>query len=136
MLDARGVLQSTRNERAGRFQARPGPEGLGTLVALAVADLNSDGNIDLAGVATDGTVAPRSRTGTTGHAWEVVDVARAPAAVGDAARLFVADLDNNGALDLIGSGSSGGWIGLGDETGGFRTSAAPAGPAVSSPSRT
>ena len=50
---------------------------------------------------------------------------------GDEARLFAADLDNNGGIDLIGSGSSGGWIVLGDGAGGFRTIAASPGLRVS-----
>ena len=78
LLDARGGLRIYTNERAGRFQPRPGPEGLGTLAALAVADLNSDGVMDLLAMRADGTVL-RISDRDDGHAWDMVEVVRSPA---------------------------------------------------------
>ena len=129
LLDARGGLRIYTNERAGRFQLRPGPEGLGTLAALAVADVNSDGVMDLLAMRADGTVL-RISDRDDGHAWDMVEVVRLPGTVGNAPRILVADLDNNGAADLIGWGSSGGWIAVADQKGGFRTLTAPAGLSV------
>jgi Tfp pilus assembly protein PilF len=124
LLDARGGLRIYSNERAGRFQLRPGPEGLGTLAALAIADLNGDGVMDLLAMRPDGTVL-RISDRDDGHAWDMAEVIRAPWTVGDAPRLLVADLDNNGAVDLIGWGSSGGWIAIAEPKGGFRRLTAP-----------
>jgi tetratricopeptide (TPR) repeat protein len=129
LLDARGGLRIWTNERAGRFQPRPGPERLGTLAALAVADLNSDGVMDLLAMRADGTVL-RISDRDEGHAWDMVELVRSPGPVGNAPRLLVADLDNNGAADLIAWGSSGGWLALADQKGGFHTLTAPAGLSV------
>jgi tetratricopeptide (TPR) repeat protein len=126
LLDVHGDLRIYTNERAGRFQPRPVPDGLGTVAAVAVADLNSDGVIDLLALRKDGPVL-RISDRDEGHAWAMVEVVGPPQSVGNAARLFVADLDNSGAADLIGAGASGEWIELADGKGGFRSLAAPAG---------
>lgn len=126
LLDAEGGLRVYSNERAGSFKPRPAPEGLGPAVALAIADMNNDGTIDLLAMRADGTVLRISDAGE-GSGWETAELLRAPGAVGDGARLFVADLDNNGALDLIGWGASGGWIQLADGQGGHRAVEAPKG---------
>jgi len=126
LLDVRGNLRIYTNERAGRFQPRPVPNGLGILAALAVADLNGDGVIDLLALQKDGRVL-RISDRDEGRAWDMIELVRSPESLGNAERLFVADLDNSGALDLIGMGASGGWIELADGEGGFRGLAAPAG---------
>ena len=75
LLDAQGGLRIYSNERAGRFQPRPDPDGLGTLAALAVADVNSDGVMDLLAMRADGTVL-RISDRDDGHAWDMVEVVR------------------------------------------------------------
>ncbi|HEX3449114.1 MAG TPA: CRTAC1 family protein, partial [Isosphaeraceae bacterium] len=124
MVDARGLLHVYRNERAGRFQARPGPEHLDNVGALEAADVNGDGIVDLVAVCTDGSVR-RISDKDEGNAWEVAQLPLAPGASEGADRLFVADLDNNGALDLICSGPAGAWIALGGEAGIWRTVSSP-----------
>ena len=119
MVDARGLLHVYRNERAGNFEARPAPDGLDSIVALKAADLNSDGIVDLVALRTDGSVS-RISDKDEGSAWEVVPYPLARAAADGADRLFVADVDNNGALDLICSDPAGAWIALGDEAGIWR----------------
>jgi tetratricopeptide (TPR) repeat protein len=126
LLDAKGELWIYTNERAGRFVKRPGPADLNKLVALAVADLNSDRTLDLLALRADGAVL-RISNEDVGSAWKVVEVARAPSAIEGPTRLFAADLDNNGSPDLIASGSQGAWLGLANGKGGFSTLAAPAG---------
>lgn len=129
-LDARGAIRVFTNERAGRFSPLPPPKGLEASAALAIADLDGGGDLDLLALGSDGAVRKVTDRGD-GRPPEVVEVARGSAPGGGAARLFVADLDNNGAPDLIASGASGGWIGLGDDSGRFRSMAAPTGLAVS-----
>ncbi|HEV3163374.1 MAG TPA: FG-GAP-like repeat-containing protein, partial [Isosphaeraceae bacterium] len=124
LLDAGGELRIYDNERAGHFRPRAGPKGLGKLLALTVSDVNSDGVVDLLVLRADGTVL-RLSDQDQGRSWEVVELARAPAAITGLTRLFAADLDNNGSPDLICSGSSGAWVGLGDGSSPFRTIAAP-----------
>jgi tetratricopeptide (TPR) repeat protein len=126
LLNAHSALLIYTNERAGRFQPRRGLDGLGAGVALAVADMESDGTIDLLVLKEDGTITRVTDVGA-GKSWEVAAVTPSSPELAGSARLFVADLDNNGALDLIVSAKAGGWIGLGDESRRFRTVSFPAG---------
>jgi len=126
LLDVAGKVRFFSNERAGVFKARPASEELSSVAALAIADMNNDGIIDLLAMLADGAVLRISDT-DEGTAWDVAELVREPGALGDAARLLVADLDNNGALDLIGWGALDGWIRLADGQAGFRASAAPQG---------
>ena len=120
------VLNSERtekvyvNERAGRFRlARSWGDNRGGNLALAVADVGGDGVIDLLTLIKGGAVFQTSLIGE-----ERLRVLATFSIGVDLAeglkRLFVADLDNNGALDLIVTGPTGTWAGLGDELKSFR----------------
>ncbi len=124
LQDAKGIVHIYTNERSGRFRALPGLEGLGASVALDAADLDAGGKTELLILLTDGRIA-RVTGIETGPTSKLVEVTPAPEHRESSARLFVADLDNNGALDLIVSGAKGGWVGLGDEAQGFQTRALP-----------
>jgi len=118
LLDAEGVLHVFDDERAGRFRARPAPEGLGPVDALAIADLNADGAMDL--VLLNRAAIHRLSDRDDGRAWDLGEVARRPE--GDAtapgeARLIVADLDNNGGVDLIASDAGAARLWLDDAAG-------------------
>ncbi len=113
LLDGRGAVRVYTNERAGRFQLRPGPEGIGTILALAVAEVNGDGKTDLLLLRESGTLV-RATDGEKGNTWELAEVATSSGPLAGPARLFVADLDNNGAVDLVISGKTGASIALGD----------------------
>lgn len=106
VVDGTGTLGVFINLQSGQFQRTPTSPGLSAVVALAVGDLNADGRIDVVTIDATGVVR---RTAMAGDAWSVDERARweaMPAAT--TARLFVADLDNNGALDVVAS--------AGDET--------------------
>ncbi len=94
---------------ASRRSSRP--LGLPALDALTAADLDADGAIDLVAVDAEGNLRRLTRRGDR---WDVAVVGAWPGAGG--ARLFAADLDNNGALDVLVSrpGVSRAW--LADET--------------------
>lgn len=124
MLDERAGLRIYTNERAGRFVPRPGPESLGTVAGLANADMNSDGVIDLVALRPDGALL-RISDKNEGQAWETAVLARITTPVGNPTRLFIADLDNNGALDVIAEGASGRWIGMGGDSDQLHALAAP-----------
>ena len=70
--------------------------------AINVADTDNDGVLDVLTVQSDGAIARVSFSGEKG--WSATELARVPnsaeALAGDV-RLLVADLDNNGGLDLI-----------------------------------
>jgi Flp pilus assembly protein TadD len=117
-LDKDGNLHVYMNERMAEFTKRAPDGASGTCVALAVADLNDDGVLDLVALRSDGAllrISDRNRR----EGWEVAQVATGGPRAGapGAGRLFVADLDNNGALDVIASGPDGAVAWLGDENG-------------------
>ena len=126
ILDSHFALRIFTNERAGRFQLQPAPDGIGTVIALAVADLYNDGAMDVLVLKKAGMIA-RATAVDGGRSWETADVTPSAAAVEAQRALFVADLDNNGALDLIASAQAGGWIGLSDQSGRFRSVPYPVG---------
>jgi tetratricopeptide (TPR) repeat protein len=120
LLDAKGRLHVFANERSGQFRARETPPGLGRLLALAVADVTDDGTFDLLALRDDGTVL-RLSDRDRGQSWNVAEVARWPSFPTElepgSTRLFAADLDNNGMLDLVASEprSSRVWLGEGPD---------------------
>ena len=138
IIDGAGRLHVFMNERQGQFRERPLPAGLRLVKAIAVADANNDGVLDLLAVQADGVIV-RISDKNEGESWEVAEIARVPDddrnVVGDV-RLRVADLDNNGALDLflaptkLATGSGGALIWLGDDKGNFVPLDHPAGPAL------
>src|SRR5208282_5230008 len=103
IIDGSGHLHVFMNERQGQFRERALPAGLPLVKAIAVADANNDGVLDLLAVQADGAIL-RISDKNEGQSWETAEIARVPDAdknlVGEV-RLHVADLDNNGALDLF-----------------------------------
>ena len=123
LLDTEGVVHVFRNEQGGSFRPWPTPVELGAVAGITVGDLNADGLLDLIALEAGGTVTRLSATGDR-QVWELQPVTTWPT-VRDGApagtyRLFLADLDNNGGLDVVGSGPTGTQVWLSDETGGFR----------------
>ena len=116
LLDAAGGVHPLENLQAGRFGAWPAWETPRPVVALALGDLNADGALDAVTLNAAGEVW---RTSWRDGAWDRERVAEWPAATRNAApgtqRLLLADLDNNGALDLLGSGPAGTRAWLADE---------------------
>ena len=124
LLDERGSVHIRINERAGQFRERTVPSNFGPAVALAVADADADGALDLLALKADGTIL-RLSDRDEGRSWEVAELVPGSRPFGPDARLKVADLDNNGGLDLIVSGPKDTRIWLVDESGKFRPLAAP-----------
>ena len=140
IIDKAGRLHVFMNERQGQFRERALPAGIAMVAAVAVADANNDGVLDLLALQSDGAII-RISDKNQGESWETKEIAKVPdpnrGVLGDA-RLLVADLDNNGALDLIvtsntpptSGGAYGALIWLGDEKGGFALLNHPAIPAL------
>ena len=138
IIDGAGRLHVFMNERQGQFRERPLPAGLPLVKAIAVADANNDGVLDLLAVQADGAII-RISDKNDRQSWDTAEIARVPDAANNLAgevRLHVADLDNNGALDLFlaptkpASGAAGALIWLGDDKGNFVPLDRPAGPAL------
>jgi len=102
IVDGAGHLHIFHNERQGQFREVALPANLPAIKAVGVADTDNDGVLDLLAVESSGTIASVSFSDKNG--WSVAPLVQIPnpaAILGGEVRLQVADLDNNGALDLI-----------------------------------
>jgi tetratricopeptide (TPR) repeat protein len=116
LLDANGSLHVFTNRQAGLFSPAPSVDGVAGAVAATVADLDADGTMDIITIDSSGIV--RNASWTNG-AWVVTEAARwagFPGADPGVVRLLVADLDNNGALDLIAAARGASQLWLADQS--------------------
>jgi Tfp pilus assembly protein PilF len=109
LLDDKGQLDVLANLQAGQFQGLPGPKSSAAQgLALAIGDINADGVLDLVSLDSAGAIR-RASLGTDG--WNEASIATWPemrtGTAPGSARLFLADLDNNGALDVVASSPAG-----------------------------
>jgi Tfp pilus assembly protein PilF len=128
MIDAGGRLRVFSNERLGRFNERSVPEQIGKIAAITAAEMSGDGVMDLVALQADGAVV-RLSDKDEGAGWNVAELARWNEPAGnltsDSSRIFVADLDNNGGLDVIVSGPVEGKVWLIDVGGQLQPLAEP-----------
>ena len=102
IVDGVGRLHIFHNERQGQFREVALPSNLPTVKAVGVADTDNDGVLDLLAVESSGDIVSVSFNEKNG--WSVTPLVQVPnpaASLAGEVRLQVADLDNNGALDLI-----------------------------------
>ncbi len=105
-IDESGALQVFANLQAGQFKRLAGPPSREKgYLALAIGDVNADGALDLVTLETLGAIRRASLVSQRWNqepwtAWPELE----PGKSSSPARLFLADLDNNGALDLVVSG--------------------------------
>ena len=102
LLDNNGGLRVYENERGGQFRNRALPSNMGRVNAMSVADINNDGKLDLL-VFQEDRVIRRLSDKNDGQDWEMAEVARLQSEINMEAefRLFAADIDNNGSIDLV-----------------------------------
>src|SRR5262249_49792565 len=119
LLDAKGRLQIFANERSGQFVPWPVNPPNERFVALGVADANEDAVLDIIALRDDGVLLRISdrdkRQGLTTA--ELGRWQEFPKSTESGAwRLFAADLDNNGAIDILATGPAGSqlWLGAGN----------------------
>lgn len=103
LMDGAGHLHVFLNQRAGNFVQVHVPAEFASAKAITAADVNSDGLLDLIAVLPDGTLARLSYAGD-GQGWTSATLGTVSNPAADLAadvRLRVADIDNNGAIDLV-----------------------------------
>ncbi len=103
LIDGSGRLRVFSNERQGQFIERSLPANLPSTRAINVADIDNDGVLDLVIAQADGIIT-RLSDKNEGQEWETAEVARvgnAPSYLEGQPSLRLADLDNNGGLDLL-----------------------------------
>jgi Tfp pilus assembly protein PilF len=140
LIDGAGHLHVFSNERGGQFRERPVPGNLPAVKAITAADVNHDGVLDLVAVQADGAIV-RLSDKNEGQSWDVAVIANVQEPekrLAGPVRVRVADLDNNGALDLIvtsvapapGTDQGGAliWLGNDSDKGGFTALPHPVGP--------
>ena len=124
VLDADGVVHVFLNLRGGDFRETPLPVGFPRAVAMAATDLDGDGRFDLLTLDPRGVVR-RVFAAENGHGWQAEEVAQVdslkPEVAPGAARLLVADLDNNGSADLIVAANASSRVLLADAHGTFKS---------------
>lgn len=108
LLDADGRLHLFENQQAGQLPPWSGPDLQTGLVALTIGDADGDGRLDLVALDAGGAIRRISSRDT---GWDTATLTEWPDFPAGAApgrqRLFLTDLDNNGALDLLASGPVG-----------------------------
>ena len=104
-VDDEGGVHVLINLRGGAFRAER-PAVAGRAVALAAAEHDGPAPFDLLVLASDGAITRLSRSGS-GGSWNAAPAARLslPDPATGGLHLLTADLDNNGAFDLIVSGA-------------------------------
>ena len=117
LLDASGTVHLLANRRSGLFERQTAETG--RTLALEAADLNADATVDLAALQEDGSIWLLSTDGEDANAtWSSEEIARWEGLPADAspgaAKLFAADLDNNGGLDLTAATPAGARLWLRD----------------------
>ncbi|MQA28544.1 MAG: tetratricopeptide repeat protein [Luteitalea sp.] len=116
LLDARGEMHLFMNRQAGDFRRVDTAPARPEVIALTVGDANADGVLDIVTLDARGAIR---RVFVNSDVWEEQPLATWPDWSGQplpgTSRLFLADLDNNGALDLAASGAGRSRIWLADE---------------------
>jgi len=125
LIDGAGKLHVFSNERQGQFSERTVPNN--GAVAINVADVNDDGVLDLLVVEPGGSIK-RVSDKDHGAGWDSEEIAKVPDANAPVVNLRVADLDNNGGLDLVLTRQAGASVWLSEADGKFTPLAPPVGP--------
>jgi Tfp pilus assembly protein PilF len=99
LIDGSARLAVFVNERLGQYHRRDVPANLNQGIrAISAADINGDGTLDLVLLKSDYSVVCLSQKEET-FDWQSAEILRA--APSGSANLFIADMDNNGALDIV-----------------------------------
>jgi Flp pilus assembly protein TadD len=101
LIDGVGRLHVFLNQRLGNFAESTLPAGFSDVRAIAAADASYDGILDLLAVESSGSVVRLSNRDGSWKTDELLHVPDPAQTLSGDVRLRVADLDNNGAFDLL-----------------------------------
>jgi len=121
ILDQAAGVHVFLNLRGGSFRSEPLPSSVGHATAIGVLESRGDSPFDLILLGQDGTLTRLSRAARD-RSWSAAPLTRVEPPQGlspETAHLLAADLDNNGAIDLIVAGPSSSRILLGGASGAF-----------------
>ncbi len=122
-----GDVVIASNLRGGRFEVQaPLPGTPGGAFSLSTGDVDQDGDVDLAVAAPGGAFLARNEGELrfeTASTAVVAGTPRWPSPGGES--IWLADLDNDGLLDVLIATETGGKLGVGDGAGSFRETSAP-----------
>jgi tetratricopeptide (TPR) repeat protein len=137
IIDGAGHLHIFFNQRAGNFTEKSLPAEFALAKAITAADVNRDGVLSLVAALPDGAIDQLS-IGESGQGWTTAEIAHIPDPRNNLfgeVRLCAADIDNNGAIDLLlaqvrpsASRAAGGLIWLADPSGKYTLLSHPVGP--------
>jgi hypothetical protein len=125
LLDADGTVHVYSNLRGGVFRKEPLSEGVPKLVALATVEASD--LFDILGLAADGALLRLSLgEGRRQAPRTIARVPELPSGLSPgSARMLIADLDNNGAADVIVAGPTAARVLLGGAAGALQLLPAP-----------
>jgi tetratricopeptide (TPR) repeat protein len=135
LIDGSGNLHIFWNERTGKFAEAALTHSYTNVRAICVADTGNDDLLRLHLLATDGRILSLSYDDNGGK-WTEHQLAQMAGPTIDEVRLRAADIDNNGAVDLLvipvkaGKDARGAHVWLQDQTGAFKPMVQPQGPSV------
>jgi tetratricopeptide (TPR) repeat protein len=96
LIDGSGALHFFHNQRGGLFRELALPNSLPHVKAVTVADVGGAGTLALVALEETGALVAI----TNAEQWKVAQLGNTPQLAGEV-RLHAADLDNNGAVDLL-----------------------------------
>ena len=100
LVDGEGSLHIFFNERAGRFSEATLPHAFTGVSALCIADTGNDDRLRVHLLSMDGGIHSLSYDDNSGK-WTENELARLNSPITSEVRLRAADVDNNGAVDLL-----------------------------------
>lgn len=101
-LSQNGELHFYRNERAGEYNLDQSFDIENTVQSISFGDLNSDGVFEIVSLQGDQITSTSYIDSTDGWGTEqLISIADSVISEGTMTQLHLADLDNNGALDLL-----------------------------------
>ena len=101
LIDGSDHVHVFLNERSGNFRELPLPTASSSVKAIAAGDVDHAGPLALLVVGNDGAIRSLSLLNESWKIANLIDIPEAANRLSGEVRLRVADMDNNGAFDLL-----------------------------------